>query len=64
MRITDMITQNELLDILSTSSHCFFRKGQQMRIPILILGFKGLKELCHKFIKIQTVKAVTKLSKT
>ena len=34
-----------LLDILSTSPHYFCWKwiGQQMRIQILILGFKGLK---------------------
>ena len=33
-----------LIDILSTSSHYFCRKrmGQQMRIQILIFGFKGL----------------------
>ena len=45
MRITDMITQENLLDILSTSPHYFCGKwiGQQMRIQILILGFKRLK---------------------
>ena len=40
MRITDMMN---LLDVLSASPHYFCGKewGQQMRIQILILGFKG-----------------------
>ena len=38
MRITDMITQDELIDILSTS----LNEGQQMITQYLISGFKGL----------------------
>ena len=46
--------QMNLLDILSTSPHYFYRKwiGEQMRIQILILGFKGLKVILPKRGKI------------
>ena len=43
-----------LLDILSTSPHYFCRNeyAQQMRIQILILGFKGLKRgVCIKRVE-------------
>ena len=43
MRITDMITQDECLifyQILPTTS-VGNEQGQQMRVQILILGFKG-----------------------
>ena len=46
-----------LLDISSTFPHYFYRKwGQQMRIQILILGFKGLTPgtyIIHFFRKTQ-----------
>ena len=51
-----------LLDILSTSPGYFCRKliGQQMRIQILILGFKGLITAisvpsCLKWLKYSTI---------
>ena len=49
MRIADMITQDELnfLDILSISPTTSVGNelGEQMRIQLLILGFKGLLSL-------------------
>ena len=47
MRITDMITQVNLLDILSISPHYFCRKwiGATNENSCLILGFKGLTDI-------------------
>ena len=48
MRITDMITQYEFawyyFDQLLPTTSVGNEWGQQMRIQIVILGFKGLKE--------------------
>ena len=45
---------SNLPDILSTSPHYLGGKlmWQQMRIQILILGFKGLKGPCHEDIAV------------
>jgi len=47
MRITDMITKMNLLDIyqLLPTTSVGNEKGKQMRIQILILGFKGLRRI-------------------
>ena len=57
MRIADMITQDEFArrfyQLLPTTS-VGNEEGQQMRIHILILGFKGLKQSSIKSFKLCT----------